>query len=82
MKREVNDEMKIYENTENLCDETFYDNNDKTLQNPNKIGDILLKYISNDLKNVTWEKEGNEVIFHLMSILVFIEIFCILILKK
>ncbi len=31
------------------------------LKNPTKIGNILLKYISSELKNCTWEKEGKEV---------------------
>ena len=35
---------------------------DNILKNPTKIGNLVLKYISNDLKNCSWEKEGFEVI--------------------
>jgi hypothetical protein len=31
------------------------------LKNPTKIGNILIKYISSELKDCTWEKEGKDV---------------------
>lgn len=31
------------------------------LKNPTKLGIHLQKFISNDLRKCTWEKEGNEV---------------------
>jgi len=47
-----------------LSDELILQHHAETLNNPNKIGNILIKYISNDLKDVTWEKEGKQVNFN------------------
>ena len=33
----------------------------ETLNEPNKIRNLLNKYISKDLKNISWEKEGKDV---------------------
>lgn len=66
MKKNENENLFQANKINNLCDESFYEIGD-VLQNPNKIGNILIKYISHDLRRCTWENEGKQVNFLLLS---------------
>ena len=68
MNRNGSESKQNHDKNTNYCDESFYDQNSEILHYPNKIGSILIKYISHDLKDVTWEKEGIEVISLLINL--------------